>query len=165
MRVTYANCVMKPTELNTVAPKPSIAVSTLYAITRIDSARSGSYGWQVRLMRQGQRYGKFFSDSSYSNDSQRALLTAKKWRDALLKELSNQRHASIHQRNHSGVVGVVRITVKTAKKSYYFWQATWHPQPGQRVCVKFSILRYGEQGAFDRAVQARQQGINRSFPL
>jgi hypothetical protein len=134
-----------------------------YAIARIDLPDAGTHGWQVRMQRQGVKYGKFFADRLHQG-AKPALIAAQNWRDALLDELSNQTQARIcetSRRNRSGVVGVSKITVVSSNGTVYqFWQATWSPTPGQRRCVKFSIKRHGDRTAFQLAVEARTKGIN-----
>lgn len=136
-----------------------------YAIARIDLPDQRTHGWQVRLQRRGIKYAKFFSDSSYGNPN-RSLHIARQWRDKLLNELRSQaqnqaRICTRSARNSSGVVGVSKISVSAANgATYYFWQATWSPEPGKRCCVKFSIKRYGETEAFELAVQARTEATN-----
>ena len=136
------------------APNPN------YAIARIDLPEVGTHGWQVRMQRRGIKYGKFFADRTHDHP-ERALLAARRWRDALLTELTDRaRVCQRSPRNSSGVVGVSKITVLAANgSSYHFWQATWSPAPGQRRCVKFSIRRYGDREAFHLAVEARTEAI------
>ncbi|WP_435893401.1 hypothetical protein [Oceaniferula spumae] len=131
-----------------------------YAIARIDLPDAGTHGWQVRMQRRGIKYGKFFADRLHGHPD-RALVAARRWRDALLEKLTDQaRICERSQRNSSGVVGVSKITVCSSNgTTYHFWQATWSPAPGQRRCVKFSIKRYGDREAFQRAVEARTEGI------
>ena len=139
--------------------------STNYAIARIDIAIQRTHGWQVRLQRRGVKYAKFFSDSSYGG-SDGSLATAKLWRDKLLVKLDDsvQNQARIctrSTRNSSGVVGVSKISVKSSNGVVYqFWQATWSPEPGKRCCVKFSVRRYGDNEAFELAVEARLNATN-----
>ena len=136
-----------------------------YAIARIDLPDQRTHGWQVRLQRRGIKYAKFFSDSSYNNPHQ-ALAHAQAYRDQLIAELEEQaknqaRICTRSTRNSSGVVGVSKISVTAANgATYHFWQATWSPEPGKRCCVKFSIRRYGENEAFELAVQARMEATN-----
>ena len=131
-----------------------------YAIARIDLPSAGTHGFQVRLQRRGIKYGKFFADRVHGHP-ELALRAARKWRDALLKKITDRaRVCERSQRNSSGVVGVSKVTVLAANgNSYQFWQATWSPAPGQRRCVKFSIKRYGDHRAFQLAVEARTEGI------
>ena len=132
------------------------------AITRLESPSRGTFGWQVRLRRRGQRFAKFFADRTHGGPEP-SLLAARTWRDDLIQRLAesgNTRVCNPSPRNSSGVVGVSRITIAGPNGlQYYFWQATWCPSPGQRRCVRFSIRRHGEDGAFTLAVQARNSAI------
>ncbi len=132
----------------------------MYAIARIDLEKVASFGWQVRMQRRGVKYGKFFSDRSYGS-REGSLRAAQQWRDALVAELASQtRVCTPSPRNRSGVVGVSKVSVIGANGNhYFFWQATWSPEPGRRRCVKFSIQRYGDDEAFQLAVQARERGV------
>ncbi len=136
-----------------------------YAIARIDLPGQCTHGWQVRLQRRGIKYAKFFSDRTHQSPAH-ALLTAKQWRDQLLIQLDSLDQTRICQRstrNSSGVVGVSKVVVSGANGvTYHFWQATWSPKPGKRQCIKFSIKRYGDNQAFELAVQARTEAINSS---
>ena len=132
-----------------------------YAIARIDLPDAGTHGWQVRMQRRGIKYAKFFADRLHGHP-ERALLAARQWRNALLEKLNDQaRICERSPRNSSGVVGVSKITVSSSNgATYHFWQATWSPAPGQRRCIKFSIKRYGDREAFQRAVEARTAGLS-----
>lgn len=133
-----------------------------YALTRIDLPRVGTHGWQVRMQRRGQRYGKFFADRQYGG-MRRSYATARLWRDRLLEEFEEESSARVclkSARNSSGVVGVSKVVVCASNgASYHFWQATWCPSPGERRCVKFSVKRHGERQAFQLAVEARREGV------
>jgi len=134
-----------------------------YAIARIDLPDQCSHGWQVRLQRRGIKYAKFFSDRTHESPAH-AIQAARQWRDELLEQLDSQDQTRICQRsarNSSGVVGVSKVTVSGPNGvTYFFWQATWSPEPGKRQCVKFSIKRHGDHKAFELAVQARIEAIN-----
>lgn len=132
-----------------------------YALARIDLPGSSTYGWQVRLQRRGVKYGKYFGDRVYGGKKQ-SFQQAKQWRDDLLARIVEADAARVctrSQRNRSGVVGVAKVTVLTNGAEYQFWQATWSPKAGKRRCVKFSILRYGDQKAFRLAVAAREKAV------
>lgn len=135
-----------------------------YAIARIDLPGAGTHGWQVRLQRRGVKYAKYFSDRLHGG-TDGSFETARGWRDAMLRcfqEEDSVRVCRRSARNSSGVVGVSKVTVVASNGSeYLFWQATWSPRPGKRRCVKYSVKRYGEHGAFRMAVQARQEGAGR----
>jgi hypothetical protein len=134
-----------------------------YAIARIDLPGAGTHGWQVRLQRRGLKYGKFFADRLHGG-ARNSYRAARLWRDSLVERLvehaSGPRVCLKSSRNSSGVVGVSKVAVAARNgETYYFWQATWCPEPGQRRCVKFSILRHGDRQAFRLAVEARREGV------
>lgn len=133
-----------------------------YAIARIDLPDASTHGWQVRLQRRGRKYGKYFGDRPYGG-IRPAYEAARMWRDEMLEKLDDSGSARVctrSARNSSGVVGVSKVAVCASNgETYYFWQATWSPEPGQRRCVKFSIRRHGDRTAFRMAVEARREGI------
>lgn len=134
-----------------------------YAIARIDLPDASTHGWQVRLQRRGRKYGKFFADRLHGG-SRDAYRVARAWRNALIERLDERdpgpRICLKSARNSSGVVGVSKVAVSASNgETYYFWQATWCPEPGQRRCVKFSIRRHGDRQAFRLAVEARRDGV------
>ena len=133
-----------------------------YAIARIDLPKASTHGWQVRLQRRGQKYGKYFADRQFGGAGL-AYQAAKRWRDELIDLIDDDRPAARvclkSARNSSGVVGVSKVAVSAASgETYYFWQATWCPAPGERRCVKFSVRRHGDRQAFRLAVEARREG-------
>ncbi len=132
-----------------------------FAITRMERAESSTFGWQVRLQRRGLRYAKYFADRRHGGISE-SFGAAKRWRDELLQNFSEDDRARVcskSSRNSSGVVGVSKVTISGANGIvYFFWQATWSPAPGQRRSIRFSVKKHGEQEAFRLAVEARQNG-------
>lgn len=133
-----------------------------YAIARIDLPSASTHGWQVRMQRRGVKHGKYFADRGFGGPRQ-AYEAARSWRNELVARLEAEEHAARicrrSARNSSGVVGVSRIAVSAANgATYFFWQATWCPAPGERRCVKFSVKRHGDRQAFRLAVAARKEG-------
>ncbi|MDB6079625.1 MAG: pathosis-related transcriptional factor and protein [Akkermansiaceae bacterium] len=133
-----------------------------YAIARIDLPSASTHGWQVRLQRRGVKYGKYFADRSCGGQ-QESYELARRWRDDLMSRVEEEENAaricSRSARNSSGVVGVSKVAVSAPNgATYFFWQATWCPAPGERRCVKFSVKRHGEKQAFKLAVEARREG-------
>ncbi|MEO1834409.1 MAG: hypothetical protein ABGZ49_02860 [Akkermansiaceae bacterium] len=132
-----------------------------YALARIDLPDAGTHGWQVRLQRRGVKYARYFSDRRHGG-KRGSYNFAQRWRDRLLRRLESEECVRICRRsarNSSGVVGVSKVTViASSGTEYRFWQATWSPESGNRRCVKFSVRRFGERGAFKKAVEARQKG-------
>lgn len=133
-----------------------------HGIARIELASVGSYGWQVRLQRRGQKVSRFFADRSYGG-IEASLLAARTWRDEqweLWRRSDVPRTCVTSPRNASGVVGVSRVIVRSSNGAvYHFWQATWCPTTGQRQSVKFSVKKHGDQIAYRLAIEARRMGI------
>ena len=137
-------------------PKPSPRVS------RVELPAVATFGWQVRMQRNGQKISRFFSDRTYGN-AEESYHAARSWRDNTLAEwnaISQARTCNRSSRNISGVVGVSRIRVRASNGTEYeFWQATWCPIPGIRKTARFSILRHGDAVAYQLAIEARQRGV------
>lgn len=135
-----------------------------YAVARLDVPGAGTHGWQVRLQRRGVRYAKYFSDR-LCGGGRESLNEALRWRDRVLRQLEDEEAIRVCRRsprNRSGVVGVSKVRVVAANGSTYeFWQATWSPTVGKRRSMKFSVMRYGEEDAFRRAVEARRTAAAR----
>ena len=139
-------------------------------ISRIDmSSASGSQhgGWEVRMQRRGKKFGKFFADGQFGG-RRASLNAAKAYRDSLesrlagysVKELARRPSA----RNTSGIVGVRRAVQVEENEDYVytyaFWIAQWIDGKGKRKTRSFSIEKYGEEDAFQRAVAARTNGVS-----
>ncbi|MEM7697829.1 MAG: AP2/ERF family transcription factor [Verrucomicrobiota bacterium] len=137
-------------------------------ITRMDQPSSSTHGWMVRLQRKGVRHGRFFSDSEWGGLSE-SLAVAIAFRDRLVARFERQSdpettiriHESITTRNSSGVVGVSRIRQISNDTEYFFWQASWTDPDGRRRSVRFSVLKHGEDRAFELACEARSEAVRK----
>lgn len=137
-------------------------------ISRLDQESVGTHGWQVRLQRKGVRYGRFFSDAEWGG-REGSLVQACRFRDRLharaergkeKERTSSRSHTGPASRNRSGVVGVNRITQRSANGTeYYFWQAGWTSADGVRRSVRFSVLKHGDETAFALACRARRDAF------
>ncbi len=140
-----------------------------FGISRLDQESVGTHGWQVRFQRKGVRQGRFFSDTEWGG-KQGALETARKFRDQLLAQAGRQDAISsgrsvriqtvVTRRNQSGVVGVSKISQRSAKgDEYHFWQASWTSPDGTRETIRFSVKKHGDEVAFELACEARHRAI------
>lgn len=135
-------------------------------IYRIDHDKSRTHSWVVTIQRRGRVYHRHFTDAVYGG-KRNALAAAKLYRDSLLaclRPLTRQERCRIRKKNNrSGVSGVTRIDVseKSRGRRYRkcYWLAQWPIGGGKARMKKFSIKRYGERGAFQRALQARRQAL------
>ena len=137
----------------------------MYGITRIDNDKARTHSWVVTISRKGKKHFKSFSDARHGNKN-KALAAAKEYRDEILSRYSPQtlkEYCSIVKRNNrSGISGVSRYAQKEPDNDgnlRWYWVASWSPEPGKTKKVKFSVKKYGEEEAFRKAVQAREQAL------
>lgn len=139
-----------------------------FGISRLDQESVGTHGWQVRFQRKGVRYGRFFSDSAWGG-REAALTLARQFRDRLLARasrseevagVSSRSHTAPTSRNQSGAVGVTRIIQRSSSGTeYHFWQASWTSPDGERRTVRYSVLKHGDEAAFEMACLARRRAL------
>lgn len=130
-------------------------------IMRVERPEKGSFGWYVRVSRNGTLYSKMFSDGQYGG-KRAAQRAAREFNDALLAELGPSHVPAARQpgaRNTSGEVGVSRTVTRSGKSEVAYWQACWSEKGSRRKSVKFSIAEHGEERARQLAVQARREAI------
>jgi len=77
----------------------------------------------------------------------------------LVTNTVNNRNRKISTRNKTGKTGVVKITGKYKNSIYYYYTAYWVDLNGKLKSKTFSILKYGEQQAFNLASDYRDNKI------
>lgn len=120
-------------------------------ITRIEDGPKNQAGWYVRVQFMGRKLSRLFPDRRHG-DKLGALANAIRWRDEAERRLGRPqagRRVVALSRSPLGICGVTRRR--------YSFVVTWTPRPGETKSEFFSIARYGEDGAFDRAVRRRRQ--------
>jgi hypothetical protein len=139
-----------------------------YCITRVDitseSRKKETHGWEVRVRRRGMKVEKFFSDNLFGGKDQ-ALASAREFRNGKLNEIKPYTRLEIAKqmsiRNTSGIVGVhyTKHLYKKRGRTYEWeaWVATWSPEPKKERSKRFSVKKYGEIDAFNRAVEHRRK--------
>lgn len=139
----------------------------IYGVTRVDNAVSRTHGWLVTIQRRGIIFRRQFSDGVLGGKA-KSLAAAKAYRDQIVAQyppLSKREHAEILKKNNkSGVVGVCRYCAsetrqKPGPEKRWFWVASWVLPDGRAKRIKFSVKKYGEEGAFKMAVRARRSAI------
>ncbi|MFB6229544.1 MAG: AP2 domain-containing protein [Salinibacter sp.] len=130
---------------------------------RIDTGRT--HGWQVRIIRNGERHTKLFSDKKYGG-KESAYEKALAHRNEMLEELPDlpdegPLHTDeVHERRweavtRTGVKGI-GFTMTTysratdAKRPYI--TAHW-PGEDRWRCTSFSIVKHGLRGALNEAAE------------
>lgn len=141
------------------------ATSGYKGISRIDHAEKHTHGWYVRVCFDRQMHSKFFSDGS-NGGKEKALKLSVKYRNELEKQLGKPRTDRIivvsNARNTTGIIGVQRTMKNTNPKNGLtldgaVYEVTWSPEPNVLRKTSFSIEKYGEEGAFQKAVELRQK--------
>lgn len=125
------------------------------------------YYQRVHLRRNGRVFQKKFFESR-CNGELATLQLALAWRDAIIAEHApismTQFCAIVRTNNTSGVAGVSR-NIKTQRRKngtvsrYVSWDAAIPLGNGKRRYRCFHVATYGEEGAKQRAVAARLQGL------
>ncbi len=133
-------------------------------IQRIDK---GHYAWRVVLSFMNQPFRQTFTDSVYGGKEQ-SLAAAMAWRDekeaaVSIVDLEVWNRDRTRASNKSGVVGVYRhINVKKRKNGpvmFPQWIGYWQNANGKRSLRSFNVNKYGEEGAKQLAIRARQEGM------
>ena len=142
-----------------------IKEAIIYGITRIDSDKSRTYAWVVNLSRRRRTFIKHFTDGVYGG-KRKALAAAIAYRDHIITHyppLTLKEFCSVIKRNNrSGIPGVGRYAGSEPRQDgelRWYWIARWSPEPGKTKQIKFSVDKYGEEGAFQRAIRARKNGL------
>lgn len=129
----------------------------LYAIKK----RVGPWGtvYRVSLTRAGKSVAKLFRDRDHGS-SRAALKAAKTWRDTQLAVLMPKTRTEfgrmISAKNTSGCPGVYRRKTVVRGREYWVWQAQSPSGAGPLRTRSFSVDRYGEDQAYQMAVQVRE---------
>jgi hypothetical protein len=133
-------------------------------ISRIESKTTK--GWLVRGYKNGKRYSKLFSDRKLGSPDE-ALQQARAFQTQLeirLKAIPPDPRAKkiVYRdiRNSTGVIGVSKLK-KLGKNGRVLecYSVTWRTPSGEQKCMSFSIGKYGETGAFRKAVVCRFEAL------
>jgi AP2 domain len=137
-----------------------------YAIRFVEPAGKSGY-YLVAFTRRLIYYNKTFAPATHGG-KRVALAAAKQWRDQMLAGLppiTKQEYArQLRSSNTSGVAGVMRLNLRQESsrgnwRSYPTWVAVTPKGVSPRKSKSFSILRYGEQRAFELACAAREHFV------
>ena len=135
-------------------------------IHRVDHDASYTHGWRVTIQRRTRLYRQDFSDGRYGGHQQ-ALEAAEAYRDTMLQAhppLSKPEYCAILKKNNrSGVSGLTRVDrweLRRCRRVRRFcWEVQWPIGNGRSRHRKFSIFKYGEQGAYQLALAARETAL------
>lgn len=141
---------------------PPAARRAPHGITRVNHAPSRTRAWRAAIRRQGKAHVGRFSDGVHGS-RQKARAAAEALRDAVAARrppLSRKDYCAILRRdNRSGRAGMSFPAEVTASEKgpveRRLWIARCPMEPWRAKLVKFSVAKYGADGAFRRGVKAR----------
>ena len=129
----------------------------MYALSHLRH-ENGTWYWSVNFQRRGKFHARRFYGPKYGGPA-KALEAATIWRDQQLATASTLTMVEFcqHKRsnNTSGVPGVHFLT--SARQPDGFWQAKLTVGGGKYKSRNFSVLRHGEDKAYQLAVAERNR--------
>lgn len=130
---------------------------------RIDTGRT--HGWQVRIIRDGERHTKLFSDKKYGG-AETAYEKALAHRNEKLEELpdlpeeGSLQTEDVHERRWEAVtrtgvkgIGFTMTTYSRATDAKRPYVSVHWPGEDRWQCTSFSIMKHGVQGALQKAAE------------
>ena len=132
----------------------------MHHLYRVDHEPSDAHYWRVRVQRQRRVYRRTFNDLRYGG-RESALSAAQAYRDNLIQSLPATGHFSARVRinNRSGISGVRRVDCVVVfpgrSQRQIYWVATCPRGDGRTKHRKFFVTKYGEEGAYQRALDTR----------
>ena len=132
-------------------------------IRRVDHEASSTHCWRVTVQRRKQLFRRDFSDGPHGGREQ-AFKAAQAYRDTLVQAhapLSMPAYCAILKKtNRSGISGLTRVDrwemSKGKRARRLYWEVQWPIENCKAKHRKFSITKYGEEGAYQRALAARE---------
>lgn len=131
-------------------------------ITRYDIEEQGTYGFMMRISRNGEHTNEFFSDKNHKG-KKKALEAARKRYQQLKAKLPPPRTTKGIKtaRNQSGIVGVhLAVCESVYGEEYSSYCASWKTKEGKRCKLSFSFKKYGKKKAWQLACVARELESN-----
>lgn len=136
-------------------------------IFRVYNPARGCYCFNVFILRNKKPFQKSFSEKRHGSE-QATLKMAQAWRDTIIAKYPAMSMAQfcaiVRSSNTSGVPGVYRKMSNTSRKNgsvsrHVGWTAHIPTGDGKRRVRNFSIETFGEDGARQRAIDTRLQGL------
>lgn len=128
-------------------------------VVRVADAAKRMFGYYAYATIDGRFTRTYFSDQRYGSP-ERARNAA---REVIEDSIDDQRlYLALKRRYHrranspGDIPGISRVPAAPDDDNGY-WIARWHDEQGRRRSRKFSVRKYGERLAYDRALQTRLQ--------
>jgi hypothetical protein len=113
-------------------------------------------------MRGRRLHSRYFADAVWGG-KQQALVAARRFRDEILSRIEPdtrvRRKPPRDSRNQTGHVGVEFEEYEVDGRWYERYAAHWQDADGRHRRSRYSVGRYGRDGALELAVRAREEGV------
>lgn len=146
--------------LETTIPQPPVSAlpSSLRRVNRVDDIKRCMHGYIAHATINRRRHQIYCSDLRYGS-SEKALAAAQKAVSASLSEhdlyLALRRRHNRRQNTPGDIPGVNRVPRRPTENVPNYWVALWPNDNGKRSSRKFSVAKFTEQGAYERALETR----------
>ena len=141
-----------------MSKKDKDLTSPSYGITTSRTASGRVGGWEVSLERQGRKIKRYFSFAQHGGQDA-ALLAARTYRDEiLLKYLPMTKLQCCMNRRVDNLSGIPGVRRGQRSENYAFWEANTRAR-GHNLRKKFSVNKYGEEGAKQKAIAERERQL------
>lgn len=135
-------------------------------LRRVDHAASSTHCWRVAVRRRNELIRRDFSDGLHGGREQ-AFQAALAYRNSIIEThppFGKPEYCKILKKsNRSGVSGLKRVDrlelSKGRRMRRLYWEVQWPIENGRSRHRKFSILKYGEEGAYQLALAARETAL------
>lgn len=132
-------------------------------ISRIDQESKNTYGWFVRIRRDGRQISKFFSDGKYGGKDE-ALKTAREFRDGHIQEWENfarshDRPMHVGTKSNIGYNGISYTQKKKMRNNREYvehvFSVCYSPEKGVNKNKTFYIPKSKSKAEFKKNYQAK----------
>ena len=110
-------------------------------ITRIDS--NNTHGWYVRIRKRGLKFEKLFSDLKHGSKDW-AFMKAVVFLDNCMEQIEQ------HKRE-TNTAKIRRAKKYSRGYEYDVFEVSWSPEPRMRKKKAFSVKKFGEKKALQKA--------------
>ena len=125
-------------------------------IYRVHKPGSASGSWQVQVRSNGKPLNKSFSDRDFGGQDL-SLQAAIRHRDSVLAELGMLSKLAKQPNPYPGVSRTEKPRNEGGRtRTDPYWQAYWTDASGRQHTKRFSVRKYGEEGAKQEAIGARK---------
>lgn len=135
-----------------------VVPSSVRRVVRVDDEKRHMHGYIAHATLNKQRHQVYCSDITYGG-AVKALAAAQLAVGVSVSEhdayLALRRRHNRRQNTPGDIPGVNRVPRRSTIGVSNYWVARWTDASGKRYSKKFSVTRFTEKGAYERALDTR----------